>query len=153
MFFYFTRTYESLKIIFIYLYVYGYFTYIYVCAQCVWLIHRKARSRDQIPWDWSFRWLWASIRFLEIEPKSFEEQPVLLTLSHLFNPMVPFSLYGSSVRVITSIWSLIFLFKSRVNWIRASHRKYKQMPLIKIDYKHKQRVFKRKMPRKYSTPL
>ena len=38
-----------------------------------------ARRDRVIPWDWSYRCLWAAVRMLRIKHGSSKEQPVLLT--------------------------------------------------------------------------
>lgn len=55
------------------------FCLFYVCIPHVcsaWRGQKRALVRSL--WDWNYRWLWAAMRVLGIEPRSLEEQPVTL---------------------------------------------------------------------------
>jgi hypothetical protein len=56
---------------FLFYYGYGCFARKYVCAPCVSLVPREARREHWIPWNWSYRQLWATMWVLGVEPGSF----------------------------------------------------------------------------------
>lgn len=47
------------------------FACMYVCVSCAYLVPMKVRQRHQIPWVWSYRWLWTTIWAQKIESRFF----------------------------------------------------------------------------------
>lgn len=56
----------------IYLYYLWVFTHIYVRAPCVWLVSLRDWKMHQMPSNWSYKWMWATMRAwaLGMEPHS-----------------------------------------------------------------------------------
>lgn len=42
---------------------------VYVCTPLVCLESVEPRRGQQIPWNWSYRWLWVAMRMLRIKPR------------------------------------------------------------------------------------
>ena len=46
---------------------------------CMYVYAWKVRKGSQIPWDYSYRWLSATMWVLEWNPNSLQQQAILLT--------------------------------------------------------------------------
>lgn len=67
-------------------YVYECFFHTCVCASCAYSVSLEVRRRSWIPWNWSFRWLWAAFGCWELNLCPLEEKHILLTTEHLSSP-------------------------------------------------------------------
>lgn len=50
----------------------------------------EAKRGYQLPWDWRYRWLLATMWVLGLNQCPLEEQPTLLTTEHLSSPITEF---------------------------------------------------------------
>ena len=50
-----------------------------VCIPYESLVPKEVRNKCQVLWNWSFKWLWVTMRYLESNPGPLWEQQVLLT--------------------------------------------------------------------------
>lgn len=71
---------------------------IYMCFECTPHVCGCQRRREQniwIPWNWSYKWLWAARHGCsELNLNSLEEQKAFLTINHLFSPTFHFLTRG-----------------------------------------------------------
>ena len=51
--------------------------YACLCMLCACLVPTEARRGHRLPWNWSYRWLWATVWVLRIEPISGRVASVL----------------------------------------------------------------------------
>lgn len=54
-----------------------------LCITCVPAVF-GGQKRELDPWNWNYRWLWATVSVLGMDQWSLEEQPVLLTAEPAF---------------------------------------------------------------------
>lgn len=91
-----------------------------VCATRVWLEHTEARARCQIPWNWNYRCLWATMWVLGTKPGSsgrsasapncWATSPasqIHLYCLHHCKPQRPFPTSSSSCPSGCQIWALL----------------------------------------------
>lgn len=88
-------------------YVYGCFAQMYVCIPHACRVPVDGRRICQIPWNWSYWWLWVVMWLLGPNPGPLEEYHCLKLLSHL---SIPNNLYLLWVlMVLLSFYTPAFL--------------------------------------------
>lgn len=78
-------------------YVYRHFIGMYMYVPCTCLVPMETKGGHQMPWNWSYRWLWATSSVLGIKPESFGK------------PASPFNCWAASLALCPAFLKPVLL--------------------------------------------